>query len=79
MKLEIDRAEHFYREAAELPRWLHKDGRRIYGLMMDRYHALLDLIRRRPGDVFSRRMRLTRWHKLRLVAKWMLLPVATKP
>ena len=41
MKLEIERADCFYREAAELPRWLHKDGRRIYGLMMDRYHYLL--------------------------------------
>ena len=41
MEMEIDRAEQFYREAAELPRWLHKDGHRIFGLMMETYHALL--------------------------------------
>ena len=74
MRLEIERAESFYREAAELPRWLHKDGRRIYGLMMDRYHALLEMIRRRPGEVLSRRVRLSTWQKLRLAAKWMLWP-----
>ena len=70
MEFEIQRAEGFYREAAELPRWLHKDGRRIYGLMMDRYHALLRLIARRPGDVFKRRIRLGRWQKLWLAVKW---------
>jgi phytoene synthase len=78
MGLEIERAEGFYRAAAELPRWLHKDGRRIYGLMMDRYHALLDIIRRQPGDVFSRRVRLGGWKKACLAAKWMLGPAGIK-
>ena len=72
MQFEIDCAEGFYHAAAELPQWLHKDGRRIYGLMMERYHALLDLIRRQPGDVFSRRIRLGGWKKLCLATKWML-------
>ena len=53
MEMEIDRAEQFYREAAELPRWLHKDGHRIFGLMMETYHALLQAIRRHPADVFT--------------------------
>ena len=43
--------------------------------MMDRYHALLRLIARRPGDVFKRRIRLGRWQKLWLAVKWMILPL----
>ena len=77
MEMEIDRAEQFYREAAELPRSLHKDGHRIFGLMMETYHALLHAIRRHPADVFTRRIRVSRWKKLWLAARWTLLPVKT--
>lgn len=75
MEMEIERAEQFYREAAELPRWLHKDGRRIFGLMMETYHALLHAIGRHPADVFIRRIRVSRWKKVWLAARWSLLPV----
>jgi phytoene synthase len=75
MEMEIERAEQFYREAAELTRSLHKDGRRIFGLMMGTYHSLLDAIRRHPADVFARRIRVSRWQKLWLAARWTLLPV----
>jgi 15-cis-phytoene synthase len=75
MDLLIDRAEQLYREAAHLTRWLHRDGLRIYGLMMATYHALLDALRRRPTDVFVRRIRVSRWRKLGLAARWMFLPV----
>jgi len=75
MELEIERAEQFYREAAELPRSLHKDGHRIFGLMMETYRALLDAIRRHPADVFTRRIRASRWKKLWLAARWGFLPV----
>jgi phytoene synthase len=78
MKLEIDRTMNFYREANELLPRLHKDGRRVYGLMMDRYYQLLQMISRRPGDVFARRIRLSRWQKLSLAAKWMFLPPVSK-
>ena len=75
MEMEIERAEQFYREAAELTRSLHKDGHRIFGLMMATYHSLLDAIRRHPADVFARRIRVSRWKKLWLAARWTLLPV----
>ncbi len=78
MEMEIDRAEQFYREAAELPRSLHKDGHRIFGLMMETYHALLHSIRRHPADVFTRRIRVSRWKKLWLAARWSFLPVRHK-
>jgi phytoene synthase len=74
MRLEIERTTRFYREANDLLHRLHKDGRRIYGLMMDRYFQLLRMISRRPGDVFSHRIRLSRWQKLWLAVKWTLLP-----
>jgi phytoene synthase len=74
MNLEIERTTRFYREADDLLRRLHKDGLRVYGLMMDRYYRLLRMISQRPGDVFSRRVRLSRWQKLCLAAKWMILP-----
>jgi 15-cis-phytoene synthase len=75
MEMEIDRAEQFYREAAELPRALHRDGHRIFGLMMETYHSLLNAIGRHPADVFARRIRVSSWRKLWLAARWMLLPV----
>ena len=75
MELEIARAEQFYREAADLPRWLHKDGYRIFGLTMDTYHALLYVIGRNPADVLARRISVSRWKKLWLAARWGLLPV----
>jgi 15-cis-phytoene synthase len=77
MEMEIQRAEQFYREAAELFRSLHKDGLRIFGLMMATYHALLDAIRRRPAEVFNRRIRVSGWRKLCLAARWAFLPVKT--
>ena len=72
MDLEINRAEQFYRDAAELPRWLDPDGRRIFRLMTATYHALLDEIRRRPGDVFLRRIRVSRPKKLWIAARSVL-------
>jgi phytoene synthase len=74
MEMEVERAEQFYNEAAQLFRSLHKDGRRIFGLMMATYHALLEAIRRHPADVFTRRIRVSRLRKLWLVARWTLLP-----
>jgi phytoene synthase len=74
MEMEAVRAEGFFREAAPLLGRLHPDGRRTFGMMMATYHALLREIRRRPGDVFVRRIRLTWPGKLWIVARWALLP-----
>ncbi len=74
MKLQFDRAERFYREGAELMHWLEPDGRRVFGMMMATYRALLERIKRRPHDVFTRHVRLTRRKKLQIAARWILLP-----
>ena len=72
MQFEIQRAKQHYRAAAGLWDWLEPDGRRIFGLMTATYRRLLDRIERRPADVLRRRVRLGRFTKLSLFARWML-------
>ena len=74
MEFQIDRAERFYREGAELIEWLERAPRRTFGMMMAIYRALLEKIKRRPADVLHRRIRLSRPEKLRIAARWTLLP-----
>ena len=74
MQFQTERTERFYREGVELMDRLEPDGRRIFGLMMATYRALLGRIQRRPGDVFTRRIRLSRPQKLQLAFRWALLP-----
>ena len=74
MALEIARAEQFYAEGAELLDWLEPPGRRIFGLMMATYRAVLHEIARFPAVVFSRHVRLSGPKQIRLVARWCLLP-----
>jgi 15-cis-phytoene synthase len=65
MRLEIDRAKQFYREGAKLMDFLNRDGRPIFAVMMVAYVMLLKKIKRRPGDVFSRKIKLTKLDWLR--------------
>jgi phytoene synthase len=74
MQFEIDRARRFYHEGAELFDRLEPDGRRIFGMMITVYHRFLERIGRRPRDVFRGRVGLSRWQKLRIAARWALLP-----
>jgi 15-cis-phytoene synthase len=74
MRMQIDRAEQFYREGAALIKLLEPSGQRVYGMMTNIYHALLRRIAKRPADVFVRRAQLG-WHeKLAIAARWALLP-----
>lgn len=72
MRFEITRAEHCYAEAAELSGYLQGGGRAMFGAMFDTYASLLAEIKRRDGDVFSQRVRLSSWRKLRIAASWLL-------
>jgi phytoene synthase len=72
--LEVARAEQYYREGAELIEWLETDGRRILGMMMATYRALLEKIKCCPQELFTQRIRLSRRRKLRITARWALLP-----
>jgi phytoene synthase len=74
MAIQIGRARRLYHEGAGLFDFLEPDGRRVFGMMTATYHALLQRIARRPRQVVARRVRLGRWQKLRIAARWMLLP-----
>jgi phytoene synthase len=65
MRLEIDRAKQFYGEGAKLLNFLNRDGRPIFEVMMVAYVMLLKKIRRRPGNVFFRQIKLTKLDWLR--------------
>jgi 15-cis-phytoene synthase len=73
---EIERAEGFYREGAALTPWLEPAGRRIFGAMFETYHGLLKKIEHHAPDLLVRRVRLGRWRKLRIAARWLLWPPA---
>jgi phytoene synthase len=71
---QIERAEAFYREGAALMELLEPDSRRVFGMTMSVYRAILAAIERRPADVLSRRIRLGRLRKLAITLRWLLLP-----
>ena len=58
VRFQIARAEQLYDEGAPLASLLHPRGRRAFVLMFASYRTLLAEIKRRDGDVFSRRIRL---------------------
>jgi len=69
IQFEIGRAEEFYAAASKLEPLLDRDGRRVFRAMTQTYRALLDKIRSRPGNVFHRRIRISRWEKLLIAAR----------
>jgi phytoene synthase len=73
MQFQIDRVERLFQESRELEPFLARDGRRVFGAMFETYHALLKEIARRPADVLTRRIRVPRWKKWGLAAKWLAL------
>jgi len=76
---QFDWAERFYRQGAELIEWLQLEGRRTFGMMMTTYRAVLEKIKRRPADVLRRRVCLSRATKLRIAARWIILPPPLNP
>lgn len=69
MRFEIERTEACYAEAAELHEYLSSEGQAALGAMMGMYRGLLGEIRRRDGDVFTKRVRLNTWQKLGIAAR----------
>jgi len=72
IEFEVDRAESCYRQAAALQQWLSPSGRRVFGAMFTTYERLLHEIARREGDVFTRRIRLSRWQRWGIATRWLL-------
>jgi phytoene synthase len=73
MGFQVERARSFYQAARPLAGLLQPAGRAVFQVMTGTYRGLLEAIVRRDYDVFSSRVRLSKWHKLWLVVK--ALPV----
>ena len=65
MAFQVERARCYYRKAEPLAKLLSPSGRAVFQVMMRIYRGLLEEIERRDYDVFTRRVRLSRWRKLR--------------
>lgn len=71
-RIQVERAESYYRDAQELTQFLEPDGVGIYAAMFDIYHALLHKMQQLDGDVFRRRVSLHPLYKATLAARRLL-------
>ncbi|MEX0586725.1 MAG: phytoene/squalene synthase family protein [Pirellulales bacterium] len=77
LDFEVARARKLFADARTLGPWLEVDARRAMGAMLATYGGLLDKIAKLGGEVLHRRVRIGRWRRLRILARWLLLP--TRP
>lgn len=73
MRFQVERARRYYDASNPLLSALEPHGRAAFLVMQRTYRGLLDAIERRNYDVFSSRVRLSRWRKLVLILR--VLPV----
>jgi phytoene synthase len=73
MRFEVQRARSYYETAEPLAGLLKPAGRAVCLVMARTYRGLLEAIERRDYDVFSGRIRLSRWYKMGLALR--ALPV----
>lgn len=66
MRFEVARARSCYEHAMAIAPLLDRAGRAVFLLMSRTYQSLLDEIETADYDVFSRRVRVSRWRKLML-------------
>jgi phytoene synthase len=69
MAFETARAREFYRRSAPLERLVSRSGGPVLSAMRGIYGGLLDEIERSGFDVFRRKITLSRWKKLAIVAR----------
>lgn len=72
LRFQIDRAEAYYREGEQVTAYLDTHGRSVCGAMTAIYRRLLAEIRRRNGDVLTRRVQVSAWRKLALTLTWLV-------
>ena len=73
LQKEIDRAQNYYRAAAELIPLLDADSREAMRVLVTIYHRLLELIALDPSAVFRRRVSVPTSKKLSILARGLLL------
>ena len=64
MRFEVARARGYYDAAWPLAPMLHRPGRAVFLAMARTYRALLGTIEQRDYDVFSSRVRVSKWQRL---------------
>lgn len=65
MQFQVQRARRLYTAADELKKYLNPVGVSVLETMVKLYRGILDEIEQRKYDVFSHRVRLSTWKKLR--------------
>jgi phytoene synthase len=66
MRFQVERARGYYAASAPLAGLLPAAGRAVFLVMKGTYQGLLDAIEQRAYDVYSSRVQLSRWRRIRL-------------
>lgn len=69
MAFQVQRARGYYEAAQPLSRLLKPAGRAVFKVILGTYEGLLNAIEACAYDVFSQRIRVSRWRKMSLVAQ----------
>lgn len=72
LAFEADRAREFYVSGDELIAYISEDSQPALWVLINIYRALLEKIALKQYDVFTTRVALSRWEKLRILAKGLL-------
>jgi 15-cis-phytoene synthase len=75
LSLEADRAREFYHAGEQLIPYVSEDSQPALWVLVNIYRRLLEKIAARQYDVFSRKVTLTFWEKLRVLGKGFLMRV----
>ncbi|MDP6444034.1 MAG: phytoene/squalene synthase family protein [Pirellulaceae bacterium] len=69
LDFEISRAMELYEHAGRTGDFLQGSGRRMFALMFDTYHRLLQAIQRQKSAILVKRIRLSGWQKVQLAMR----------
>ena len=72
LAIEADRAREFYRSGVELIPYVSEDSQPALWVLITIYSALLEKIAQKQYDVFSAKVALSRWEKLRVLGQGFL-------
>lgn len=72
LTLEADRAREFYASGDELIPYISEDSQPALWVLINIYRSLLEKMALKEYDVFTTRVALSRWEKLRILAKGFL-------
>ncbi len=73
MAFEVERTRGFYDASWPLMAQLRPPGRAVFSVMAKTYRGLLEAVASRPADVFTKRVRVSKWRKLLFILQ--ALPV----